>query len=324
MSAPSLTLPRPQTIAAKSRVAVLLSTYNGNRYLPAQLDSFMIQLHPDWTLFWRDDGSSDGTVDALDGFARRAGPGRCVQILDPPNRIGIAASFMTLLREALPSLAPGDAAAFADQDDVWLPDKLSRGLAALAEVPHDVPALYCARQVLVDTKLRRIGLSPPFARRPGFPAALAQNIATGCTILLNHAAATLVASSKPPPGALHDWWSYLLISAAGGRILTDDRPALLYRQHGGNAVGSQPSRLRRALAAARRGPGPFMSDFRRHLNGLAEHAHLLTPAALQDIAILQRAVDGDLLDRIGALALPGLRRNHWSEGLLFRLWFLIG
>lgn len=324
MSATSLSLERPRTVAADSRVAVLLSTYNGSQFLDEQLDSFLNQRHGAWTLFWRDDGSVDGTAAALAGFARRAGPGRCVHVGRPAGRVGVVGSYLALLRAAVPTLAEGDAAAFADQDDVWLPEKLSRGIAALAAVPKGVPALYCARQMLVDAELRRIGLSPPFIRPPGFPAALTQNIATGCTILLNRAAASLVAGSTPPPSTLHDWWSYLLVSAAGGQVLTDDEPVLLYRQHSSNTVGARKSRWRRALAAARRGPAPFMTDFRSHVNGLAAHAHLLTPAARRDVARLQHAIAGGLLDRFAALALPGLRRTHWSEGVLFRLWFVIG
>ena len=319
-----MTATSPREGALGGRVAILLSTYNGSQYLAPQLDSFLAQNHDAWTLFWRDDGSTDSTPMQLQNFTQRAGGAHCVHVTERPARLGIADSFLTLLRAALPTVGAGDAVAFADQDDVWLPEKLTRGMQALAAVKPDVPALYCARQVLVDSKLRPIGLSPPFVRAPGFPAALTQNIATGCTILLNHAAARLVGASRPPPGTLHDWWSYLLIAAAGGVVITDDEPVLLYRQHPGNAVGAQRSRLRRALAAARRGPGPFMTDFRRHLNGLAAHEAMLTQAARQDIATLRRAVAGGMQERVAALRLPGLRRNHWSEGMLFRLWFMIG
>src|SRR5205823_6058969 len=114
---------------------------------------------------------------------------------------------------------------------VWLPDKLARGYAALAEVPPAVPGLSCARQILVDERLRPLGLSPRISREAGFPAALTQNIATGCTVMLNPAAAGLVAASHPPPSTWHDWWSYLTVAAAGGRILVDDAPSVLYRQH---------------------------------------------------------------------------------------------
>jgi glycosyltransferase involved in cell wall biosynthesis len=306
------------------RVAILLSTYNGADYLADLLDSLLAQEFTGWTLFWRDDGSADATVAMMQAFAERVGPARCVHVVAPHGRQGVLGSFLALLRAALPTLAPGDAAAFADQDDVWLPHKLARAVAALQAVPEATPVLYCARQVLVDATLRRIGESPRFARRPGFPAALTQNVATGCTIMLNRAAAALVAESRPPPGSLHDWWSYLLVAACGGRIIADDEPTILYRQHGGNTIGSSTSKLRRALAAAWRGPGAFMADCTRHLEGLAAHADLLTPAARRDVAVLREALAGGRLRRIAALRMPGLRRNHWAEGLLFRLWFLIG
>jgi hypothetical protein len=247
-----------------------------------------------------------------------------VRVAQANERLGVLGSFMALLRAAVPWLEERDAVAFADQDDVWLPEKLARGMAALAEVPAAQPALYFTRQILVDAALHRIGLSAPLHVRPGFPAALTQNVAAGCTVMLNRAGAALVAGSHPPDSTLHDWWSYILISAAGGRILPDAEPTILYRQHGGNSIGAASSRLRRAIAAARRGPRPFMRDFARHVESLTEHAALLSPAARQDLAVLRAAVAGGPAQRLHGLRLPGLQRNHWTEGLLFRLWFLIG
>lgn len=308
---------------AGGRVAILLATYNGAAYLAEQLESFVTQEHRDWTLFWRDDGSSDTTVAIMRAFTARIGPDRCEQVATPNGRLGVLGSFLALLRAAAPGLGERDAIAFADQDDVWLPQKLARGMAALAAAA-DRPTLYCARQALVDAALRRIGLSAPLTITPGFPASLTQNVAAGCTTLLNRAAALLVAGSEPPEETLHDWWSYILISAAGGPIIADPEPTILYRQHAGNTIGAGASRLRRAIAAARRGPGPFMRDFSRHVDSLTQHTALLTQAARQDLEVLRRAVNGGPWSRLVALRLPGLRRNHWSEGLLFRLWFLIG
>ena len=306
------------------RVAILLATFNGAAYLPEQLDSLLAQEYRDWTLFWHDDGSTDATEAIMCAFAARIGAGRCVHLAESAGRLGILDSFMALLRAAAPTLGEHDAVAFADQDDVWLPRKLARGMAALAAEPARQPALYFARQVLVDDHLRRIGLSAPLTITPRFPAALTQNVAAGCTVLLNRAAAVLVAGSHPPAGTLHDWWSYILVSAAGGRIVPDPEPTILYRQHAGNAIGAAASRPRRALAAVRRGPRPFMRDFARHVESLASHAKVLSPAAKRDLTVLRRAVAGGTLARLAGLRLPGLQRNHWSEGLLFRLWFLIG
>ena len=214
--------------------------------------------------------------------------------------------------------------AFADQDDVWLPGKLARGVAALATVPADVPALYCARQYLVDEQLMPLKCSPRLRRPPGFPASLTQNIATGCTVMLNPAAASLVAGSEAPPGSLHDWWCYLVITAAGGRVLADDTPTVLYRQHGSNAVGAPHSMPRRAYAALRRGPRDFMGVFRAHVSALRAQPGLLSAEARETLDRIDAALRQGQLTRLRALGLAGMRRQTWLETALFRWWFLVG
>ena len=306
------------------RVAILLSTYNGERYLRAQLDSLLAQSHDNWTLYWRDDGSVDASVAILEDFAGIAGQGRCIHIAGAPERLRPTASFLTLLRSVLGSLGEDDMVAFADQDDVWLPEKLARGIAALREQPRDIPALYCARQMLVDAELRELGVSHGITGPTEFPAALTQNVTTGCTVMLNRAATALVADSEPSTATLHDWWCYLLITGHGGVLVHDDTPVVLYRQHAANTVGAPRSRAHRAIAAMRRGPGVFMNVLRLHVAALHAQPHLLTEAARAQVESLDRALRGGLLQRLQALRMAGLHRQTWSETMLFRLWFLIG
>lgn len=302
-------------------VAILLSTHNGAPFLAAQLHSLLAQTHRDWVLYWRDDGSSDSTRGVMTDFLASL-PRDRTRILESDGRVGGAESFMRLLRAAC---AAGHASfAFADQDDVWLPEKLARGLDALRQVTEGVPALYCGRQVLVDAGLCRIALSFPVRRPPGFPAALTQNVATGCTVMLNRAAATLVARSESPAATVHDWWCYLMVAAAGGRVLADDEPVVLYRQHDGNVVGAPETRFLRAAKALRRGPGAFMRIFRQHVAALRDQASLLSPSAGMQVAALDRALQRGRLDRLAALRMPGLIRQNRLETLLFRIWFLLG
>jgi glycosyltransferase involved in cell wall biosynthesis len=309
---------------ADPRIAILLSTFNGAAFLREQLDSMLAQSHDNWVLYWRDDGSSDGTIAILEAFAERAGQGRCVQIDAAPGRLGVTGSFLTLLRAVTEQLGEHDAVAFADQDDIWLPQKLARGTAALAGIGRARPALYCARQILVDAKLKRIGESGAVARWAGFPASLTQNVATGCTVMLNRAAARLVAASKPSPGTLHDWWCYLMVTASGGHVLQDEAAVVLYRQHGGNFVGAPASMSRRATAAIRRGPGVFMSVLRQHVAALLAQPHLMSDQARAEVAQIDRALRGGPARRLAVLRMPGLIRQTWPETLLFRWWFLIG
>ena len=301
-------------------VAILLSTWNGAAYLPDQLASFLRLTGPAWQLFWRDDGSDDRSVDIMRRFGTEAGAGRLVECLDNRGRIGITASFLSLLRRA-----PSDCVvAFADQDDVWLPEKLSRGVTALNQVESGVPALYCARQSLVSATLDPIRLSAKVTEPPGFPQALTQNIATGCTVMLNADAVRLIAGTWEPAGTLHDWWAYLVVTAAGGRVLIDDEPTVLYRQHAGNAVGVQLSGRRRAVAALRRGPGVFMRTFRQHAQALRAQPDILTPAAHETLEMISAGLSDGFMPRVRALQHKGLRRQSFAETQLFRLWFLLG
>ncbi len=307
------------------QVAILLSTRNGALFLQEQLESIVAQSVATWVIYWRDDGSSDGTPDLMRSFARQAGLDRCIEVGARDGtgigHIGIAASFLTLLRAA----PAGCVVAFADQDDVWLPDKLERGLAALSAADPDRPVLYCARQRLVDDRLRTLGLSPHRGPPPAFPAGLTQNVATGCTVMLNPRAAALVAGARAPDGTLHDWWSYLVVGAAGGILIADPVPTVLYRQHRRNAVGAPHSALRRGLMALGRGPDAFMMLFKRHVAALLANPQALSAQAADDLALLQRALERGILARLRAIAqVRSLVRQTRLETLLFRLWFLIG
>ena len=301
-------------------VAILLSTYEGERFLVPQLHSLLSQTHRDWVLYWRDDGSTDGTRKVMRDFLTRMGPERAV-VLEENIRVGATESYMRLLRRAYADGNP--VLAFADQDDVWLPEKLSRGVAALAAVPDEVPALYFARQVLVDASLRHIALSYRVRRPPGFPTCLTQNLATGCTVLMNREAMALMAERPAPTGSLHDWWSYIVVSAQGGRLIADNEPTVLYRQHESNTVGAPRSLWRRAIAALRRGPEPFMRLLRGYVAALTEHAAELPQPARYQLSRIAWGLKGGLGRRLNVLRMPEFRRQTWLETLLFRIWFLL-
>ena len=117
-------------MAGSAHVAILMGTCNGARFLRAQLDTIAAQSHRDWRLVASDDGSADGTRAILAAFRDRHGPGR-VEIRPGPRR-GFAANFLWLAGD--PGIG-ADYYAFADQDDLWHPDRLARGLDRLACLP---------------------------------------------------------------------------------------------------------------------------------------------------------------------------------------------
>lgn len=300
-------------------VTILLSVFDGDRFIAEQLDSIGAQRGVRWTLVWRDDGSQAGRscADHLDRFAQRF-PGQVVRTADSGLHLGVGASYLALL-----SAASGAAyLAFADQDDVWLPDKLARAVARLSSMPAGRPALYCGRQTLVDQAMVPRGHSPVPRRPLGFGNALVQNVATGCTILLNAPARQTVLAMPPPCGALHDWWCYLVIAGIGGHLVYDTEPMILYRQHGHNVVGSAGGVLARAWRATGRGPGPFLDRLDLHLGGLAAHRDRLTP---ENRLILDRLVAARALPawrRMPALLRTGVYRQGTAEDLLLRLWLM--
>jgi glycosyltransferase involved in cell wall biosynthesis len=307
-------------MAGKASVAILLATYNGSELLAPQLDSFLTQTHRDWTLVWRDDGSCDASRAIVDRFGAGLGRGRLHVVDEPTIRLGIAGSYLQLLRSA-----PATAAfAFADQDDIWLPDKLERGVAALATTADDVPAIYCSRQVLVDSCLDVLANSARLRYPPQFPAALTQNIATGCTVMLNRPARDLVAASAPPPQTLHDWWTYLVVTAADGVVHFDPLPTVLYRQHPSNAIGASTSLGRRAVAALRRGPAPFMAILRGNIDALLAQPRLTTTRSREQLTQIHNALAGGPSERLRALCLTGFRRQTLAETGVFALWFMLG
>lgn len=266
-----------------AHVAIVMATWNGAAHIEAQLASIAAQEHPDWSLFVGDDGSRDDTVRIVQDFAA-AHPGRDIAVVHQGG-LGATRNFLALLRGPLP---PGSCVAFCDQDDVWLPGRLARGLASLGAARG--PALWGSRTRIVTQTLADICLSPRFGRPPAFENAIVQSIAGGNTMLMNPEAAELMRAPHTQPDVVtHDWWAYQMISGAGGTVIYDPDPCLLYRQHGGNLIGSNmgtAARLRRARAVL---GGRFTAWNDMNMAALDAVRDLLTPGARATAAAFAEA-----------------------------------
>jgi hypothetical protein len=307
---------------AGTAVIILLSTYNGARFLQAQLNSFLAQTHENWVLHWRDDGSDDDTLKIMREFAEKIGAARCIQSPSSGPHLGAPRSFLALLSEtSLSETLSAEIVAFADQDDVWLPEKLNCALAMLTPA-GETPALYAARQYLVDEELGAARLSALHAGNIGFPACLTQNIANGNTLVMNASAAALVATAGYPQGSVHDWWSYIVVAACGGSVIFDERPQVLYRMHKHNLIGRAQPVHHRALAALKRGPMVYMTMMHRHADMLEQQAGRMPLQARQDLRLVRTGLQGGLVKKLAALRCPRLRRRTALENLLFGWWFI--
>ena len=292
---------------ASDHVTILMATFNGAAFLQAQLDSFQAQSHRNWSLLVSDDGSRDETLTILRAF-QNENPERRIQVLKGPQQ-GFAQNFLSLLRAA----GQTPYAAFADQDDVWLPQKLQRAIYSLSDTPG--PMLYGGRSVIVDADLNEIGRSPIFRRPPSLSNALVQNIAGGNTMMLNRAALDILqpASLRANRIVAHDWWTYQMVMAIGGAVVLDSVPTVLYRQHANNCVGSNitwADRLRRFTTLW---SGEFRGWREAQLDALEGVSDRLSEDAIRVIFASRDLSATNATRRARALRATGVRRQTFVD-----------
>lgn len=279
-------------------VLILMATYNGAEHLSEQLDSLIGQSHSNWGLLVSDDGSQDSTRDIL---ARYSARGCQIEVINGPCR-GAAENFMSLLRVANARLDGNTWLAFCDQDDVWLPSRLSNGLERLAHL-GDHPAMVFSDLLVTDEKLRNPKSYACWSRPPAFRNALVQNIASGNATLLNPAAAKIASQAAFEAGTVvvHDWWVYQLITGAGGAAIYDRRPGLYYRQHRNNEIGSNhgiSARLRRVAMVCRGRLGAWNEV---NLAALERSTHRFTPENRKLLQVFSLLRDKKFSTRFSAL-----------------------
>jgi len=229
--------------AIRPSFSVFMSTHNGERYLPRQLESILHQKDVTVSLWIRDDASTDGTRTILSEYAA----GHSNVHVSFGDSLGVGRSFMSLLFDSDPH---GDFYAFADQDDLWDADKLSAAAAALAPFA-DTPKLYVCNQRCVDMDGRF--LAERFPR--DFPLqtldnVLFSNLYAGCTMVFNNPFRSLICDlERRPPleffrHRIHDAW-LSCVAASAASIVFDPSPHMSFRRHAGNVTDAEVFRNRK-------------------------------------------------------------------------------
>lgn len=213
-------------------ILVLMSTYNGQRFLKEQIDSILSQRGVDVHLLVRDDGSSDSTPEILSAYQERY-PN--VEVLLEEN-IGCKYSFAKLCRIALERYPDYDYYAFSDQDDVWMEDKLSSATFKLNGQNSNSGRLYLSEKQIVDAALSPLS-TPKRNYRLTLGESFIMHFATGCTMVFDINLLKMFCFADPSLMTLHDEWMYKMCLAIGGEVCYDSTPHILYRQHGNNVVG---------------------------------------------------------------------------------------
>jgi glycosyltransferase involved in cell wall biosynthesis len=239
-------------------VSVAMATFNGERYVEAQLRSILEELQPQDEVVVVDDASTDGTVARVEAL----GDAR-VRLLRQARNQGVRASFDRALRACRHSLI-----FLSDQDDIWLPDKRNALTAELSA--GAMLALSDAR--VIDAEGRVVEASF-MARRGGFKgsvvATLVKNRYLGCTMALRRELLDDVLPI-PPTVPMHDMWIGLM-AALRGRVAYIDRPLIHYRRHAANVSPDQRAGVAQmvtwrwrlaslALGRKMRGPRPQVPE----------------------------------------------------------------
>jgi glycosyltransferase involved in cell wall biosynthesis len=211
-------------------VEVLLATFNGELYLEEFLESLADQEGVRIHLRVSDDGSSDRTLDIVELHRNRF---ESCTIYTGPSQ-GPSKNFFSLIEKST-----YDFVALADQDDIWLPHHLASAIKRLSETP-ELPSMTFSAVTEFVQESGKESIWP--GRFPGtdIQTIVTENLARGCTFVLNSKSIRLIKLHQPKNAIMHDWWILLLIYSSG--IVTwSTKPEVRYRIHQNNAVGGSPS-----------------------------------------------------------------------------------
>ena len=226
-------------------VEILMSTYNGERFISEQLDSIVnqtVSAH----ITVRDDGSTDSTLDIIKKY-------NDISLIKGSN-VGSTESFLRLIEVA----PENDYYAFCDQDDLWDQDKLECAINMLDKY-NSIPAIYSSNTRFVDKELVFIK-NEEKKPRIDLGSAIVKNYATGCTVVFNGLLMNELKKKHPDSISYHDWWANLVCLSVGGVSLFDMTPHISYRQHGDNSVGGNESLLKKWNHRLKRFKSPYHRD----------------------------------------------------------------
>jgi glycosyltransferase involved in cell wall biosynthesis len=294
--------------AMTSLVVIFLGTYNGERFLSQQLDSLEAQTHTNWVLIVSDDGSKDATLDILLKYQAKWPQGKMTIRKGP--RKGFCHNFLSL---ACDSQIKADYYAFCDQDDVWLPTKLTVALDNIQNNQKNGEGyVYCGRTTYVDENLQVVGCSPLFSYPRSFRNALIQSIAGGNTMVFNQTAKEYLEKAGAVDHPAHDWWVYQLVTGVGGTVYYDPLPQILYRQHEEALVGGNGS----ILDALERVWRLFFKDQLKIWGNMNIAALFLVKPMLhqgnqETLELYAKMRNSNLGDRLRLLEVAGLYRQTW-------------
>lgn len=285
------------------KVQVLLSTYNGEDYVKQQVASILEQRDVDVKLLIRDDGSSDNTRVILSEL-QQSNPEQ-IEVVYGEN-VGVTPSFFNLL---VMSDQTYDYFAFADQDDVWFDNKLKVACQHIQENEKwSSPFLYVGNYTPVDANLKPIEAANEINREVNYAMTLVENIALGCTMVMNQALRNEIVRCDVAPAIIHDWYVYLLAQTIGG-VYVDSTPTMFYRQHENNVIGNKSQGIQANLKKITQ-LFDWANDNKKQLQFIEmNYAHIAHGETLKILSEYTHISEGKLQDRIRYNKVRTVRRT---------------
>ncbi|HEO2030375.1 TPA: glycosyltransferase family 2 protein [Streptococcus agalactiae] len=301
------------------KVNILMATYNGEKFLAQQIESIQKQTFKEWNLLIRDDGSSDKTCDIIRNFTAKDSRIRFINENEHHN-LGVIKSFFTLVNYEV-----ADFYFFSDQDDVWLPEKLSVSLEAAKHKASDVPLLVYTDLKVVNQELNilqdsMIRAQSHHANTTLLPE-LTENTVTGGTMMINHALAEKWFT--PNDILMHDWFLALL-AASLGEIIYLDLPTQLYRQHDNNVLGART--MDKRFKILREGPKSIFTRYWKLIHDSQKQASLIVDKygdimTANDLELIKCFIKIDkqpFMTRLRWLWKYGYNKNQFKHQVVFK------
>lgn len=304
------------------KLGVLLSAYNGEKYITQQIESIMNQNNVDHImLLVRNDGSTDNTLEILRKLEKKYANLRVIN----GSNIGLIASFFELLRIGFEELN-FDYYSFSDQDDYWMNDKLESAINYLSKENNDIPLLYGCRSIVVDEALRPTGfLTQAQKRKLTFYNTAIQNIVIGHNQVLNKKLAKILVTQKQDFSNIYsqDLW-ITNVAAISGKIIFENTPHTYYRMHGNNQLGYGKGKIDRMCSHLVRLRKKEPQKMALQLRTLTEYYHkYLSIDEKHEINSFFKQQD-NIINRGKYIKTMKLYRQSDKETSLFKILYLIG
>lgn len=296
----------------QNKIAILMATYNGEKFLRKQLDSIENQTFSDWCLYVVDDGSTDSTYQILEEYKNKWGSDKIV--LSKKQNEGCTKSFLTLVCD--PNIK-ADYYAYSDHDDIWEPTKLQRAIDFLKTKDNSKPQLHCSSATIIDEFDNMIGVLPNRKKPLSLKNALVQSFGVGNAMLFNDATRNVLLNV----GIMdfmgnHDWWTGVAVTAAGGQAYYDPFRAVLYRQHRSNYMGFSKNYFARYLKALKRVlKGDFKALNDCHMKALHKMEDKISADSKITLDFFKKSRQGNVLKRLFYLYRSGVYRQDLTGTL---------